>query len=73
MEVFMRECLRCKSIMVEDLNIMVSNGQYGIDIREKGIFKGSLGKIKCAVCPNCGYVETYIEDTKKIKELNQNK
>lgn len=60
--------------MVEDLRIMVSNGQYGIDVREKGIFKGSLGKIKCAVCPNCGYVESYIEDAKKIKKLvNKNK
>lgn len=48
---------------------MVSNGQYGIDVREKGIFKLSLGKIKCAVCPNCGYVESYIKDTKKIKGL----
>jgi len=65
----MRECLRCRTIMVEDLRLMVSNGQYGIDVREKGIFKGTLGKIKCAVCPNCGYVESYIEDTKKIKEL----
>lgn len=64
----MRECLRCKTTMVENLNVMVSSGEYGIDIREKGIFKGSLGKVKCAVCPNCGYVETYIEDTKKIKE-----
>lgn len=65
----MRECLRCRTIMVEDLRIMVSNGQYGIDVREKGIFKFSFGKIRCAVCPNCGYVESYIEDTKKIKEL----
>lgn len=65
----MRECLRCKTIMVDNLNVMVSNGGYGIDVREKGILKGTLGKIKCAVCPNCGYVETYIEDTKKIKEL----
>ncbi len=69
----MRECLRCRTIMVEDLRIMVSNGQYGIDIREKGIFKLPLGKTKCAVCPNCGYVESYIEDTKKIKELTQKK
>ena len=70
----MRECLRCRTIMVEDLRIMVSNGQYGVDVREKGIFKLSLGKIKCAVCPNCGYVKSYIEDTKKIKELiNKNK
>jgi len=69
----MRECLRCRTIMVDNLNIMVSNGQYGIDVREKGIFKWSLGKIRCAVCPNCGYVECYIKDTKKIKELNQKK
>lgn len=65
----MRECLRCKTTMVENLNVMVSSGEYGIDVREKGIFKSTLGKIKCAVCPSCGYVETYIEDTKKIKEL----
>lgn len=65
----MRECLRCRTIMVDNLNVMVSSGEYGIDVREKGIFKGSLGKIKCAVCPNCGYVENYVEDTKKIKEI----
>ena len=65
----MRECLRCKTTMVENLNVMVSSGEYGIDVREKGIFKGSLGKVKCAVCPTCGYVETYIEDTKKINEI----
>ena len=60
--------------MVEDLNIMVSSGEYGLDVREKGIFKGSIGKIKCAVCPNCGYVETYIDNIKKIKDLiNKNK
>ena len=69
----MRECLRCKTIMIENLNVMVSSGEAAIDVREKGIFKGSLGKIKCAVCPNCGYVESYIEDTKKVKELNQKK
>lgn len=69
----MRECLRCRTIMVENLRLIVSSGQYGIDVREKGIFKWPLGKIKCAVCPNCGYVETYIEDTKKIKEFNQKK
>ena len=70
----MRECLRCKTTMVENLNIMVSSGEYGTDVREKGIFKGTLGKIKCAVCPNCGYVESYIDDTIKIKEIaNKNK
>lgn len=65
----MRKCLRCETQMVENLEVMVSNGGYGIDVREKGLLKGSLGKIKCAVCPECGYTETYIENTDKIKKL----
>ena len=56
-----------------NFSIIFSKKFAGFDVREKGIFKWSLGKIRCAVCPNCGYVETYIEDTKKIKELNQKK
>lgn len=65
----MRKCIRCETAMVEDLNVMVSNGGYGIDVREKGMFKGSLGKIKCAICPECGYTETYIENPDAIKKL----
>ena len=64
----MRKCLRCQTEMVEDLNVMVTNGSYGVDVREKGMFKGSLGKVKCAVCPACGYLETYIEKTDDIRE-----
>lgn len=65
----MRKWLRCETEIVEDLAVMVSNGGYGIDIREKGMFKSSIKKIKCAVCPECGYIETYIENTDKIKKL----
>ena len=65
----MRKCLRCSVEMVEDLSVMVTNGSYGLDVREKGIFKGSLGKLKCAVCPECGYVETYLENTEGINKL----
>ena len=65
----MRKCVRCGIEMVEDLTVAVTNGAYGIDVREKGMLKGSLGKIKCAVCPECGYIETYIEDTEKVKAL----
>lgn len=67
----MRKCLRCEETMVENLEIFVTNGAYGIDVREKGIFKGSLGKIKCAVCPKCGYTENYIENTENIKNLKR--
>ena len=65
----MRKCLRCEAEMVENLNVMVTNGGYGVDVREKGVFKGSLGNIKCAVCPECGYTETYIENPENIKKL----
>lgn len=65
----MRNCLRCNTEMVEDLNVMVTNGGYGVDVREKGMFKGSLGRLKCAVCPECGYTETYIDDLQNIKKL----
>jgi len=65
----MRKCLRCKSDMIEGLEMMVSNGAYGLDVREKGLFKENLGKVKCAVCGSCGYVETYLEKTEKIKSL----
>ena len=52
----MRKCLRCNALMVENLYVMASNGEGGVDVREKGIFKNALAKIKCAVCPECGYV-----------------
>ena len=65
----MRKCLRCENEMVENLEVMVSNGGYGIDLREKGMFNNAIEKIKCAVCPECGYTENYIENTDKIKKL----
>ena len=67
----MRKCLRCQVEMIEDLVVMSSNG-YNMDVRQKGIFQGSLGKIKGAVCPECGYIETYLEDVEKIKKLLEN-
>lgn len=65
----MRKCLRCESMMIEDLEVMASYGGYGVVVKENGIFKKNLGKIICAVCPQCGYVETYIDNTYDIKKL----
>lgn len=64
----MRKCLRCNAEMAENLQLMASNGGYGIDVREKGFFKEALGRLKCAVCPACGYAETYLENTEKLKK-----
>ena len=32
-------------------------------------YKTSIEKLKCAVCPECGYTETYVENIEKIKKL----
>ncbi|MBR2869002.1 MAG: nucleic acid-binding protein [Clostridia bacterium] len=65
----MRKCLRCESTMIEDLEVKVSYGGYGVVVKENGIFKKTLGEIVCAVCPQCGYIETYIDNTYDIKKL----
>ena len=63
----MRNCIRCACEMVEDLHVAASGGGYEIDVREKGFFKGSLGRLRSAVCPACGYAETYLENSEKLK------
>ena len=68
----MRRCIRCDRAMIEDLVLSVTDG-YAVDVREKGIFKGSLGKVKCAACPECGYTEIYLDRLDKIKKLEEQK
>ncbi len=65
----MRKCLRCDVEMIENLDVKVEGACYGIKVTQQSIFKENLGKFKCAVCPECGYTEMYIEDTNKIKRL----
>ncbi|MBQ6848285.1 MAG: nucleic acid-binding protein [Clostridia bacterium] len=64
----MRKCLRCNSEMIENIEIR-TNEAIGISVGEKGIFKGSLGKLNASVCPECGYTETYLANTKKLEKL----
>ncbi len=69
----MKKCLRCNAIMLEDLDVKIEGAAYGIKITEQGLLKSNLGKVTCAVCPECGYIETYIKDTSKIKDLVKSK
>lgn len=62
----MRKCLRCSTKMIEELDIR-TNDALGLAVAEKGLFKTTLGKIVCAVCPECGYVEIYVENSGKIR------
>lgn len=64
----MRECIRCNEKMIENLKIG-SNGTRIIDPYQKEV----VGEIKCAVCPQCGYTEIYVEELAKIKKLVPNK
>lgn len=64
----MRKCLRCDSEMTENLDVKVEGEAVGLKVTEQGIFKDNLGKLCCAVCPECGYAELYLNDTSKIKK-----
>lgn len=63
-----RRCLRCNVEMVDGFDIKVEGAAYGIKITQQGLFKDNLGKVQCAICPECGYMETNIEDTDKVKK-----
>ncbi len=62
----MRNCIRCNVEMIEDLTLVTNDGM-GVAVTEKGLFKSALGKISTAVCPECGYVEIYMDSTDKVK------
>jgi len=65
----MRKCHRCDIEMVEGFNIKVENGGYGIKIcNSKGILAKKIEKPKAAICPKCGEISLYIENTEYISE-----
>lgn len=63
----MRKCIRCGSEMVSNLDINVDAQGYGIKITKSGVFGAAIQKPKVAVCPSCGEISFYIEDTSKIE------
>lgn len=68
----MRKCIRCGTAMVEDCELVIWGfGSEYIQIKydkKKRAFSGDLGTPKAAVCPNCGEVSIYVENTSKLKE-----
>ena len=63
----MRTCMRCGYEMKENYDIKVEGAAYGLKLTEKGLFKDNLGKVRAAICPECGHIELYLENTDKIK------
>lgn len=65
----MRECIRCKSEMVEHCDLKVQGAGYGVVLTSnEKIFSERLEKPKIAICPNCGEVSIYIDDVNKLKK-----
>ena len=64
----MRKCIRCDRDMLEDYDVKVEGGAYGLKVKNPGNFFGSLGKVRCAVCSECGYLEFYLADISKFPE-----
>ena len=71
----MRKCIRCDAEMLEGLDI--KEPMYGHMIRvtrpeTSGVMpKNNFGDIKAAVCPKCGYLETYLLHLDKIQQYNR--
>lgn len=63
----MRKCVHCGCEMAENYDVKAERGAYGLRITAPGLFKGSLGKVRAAVCPKCGYLEFYLENV-SVKE-----
>ena len=61
--------MRCNIETIENFDIKVEGTGYEIKITQQGLFKNNLGKVQCAICPECGYMETYIKDTNKVKKI----
>lgn len=65
----MRKCIRCGADMVEGCGINVKHGAYGIKITWSEKYRpfSGLAAPKVAVCPKCGEISLYLEDTEQLK------
>ena len=70
----MRKCIRCECEMRENYDVKVEGGAYGLKITKQGIFKANLGKVRVAVCPECGYLGRHFQseelDNSQFDKLN---
>lgn len=62
----MRTCLRCGTIMVEDLDIKVDMQGYGTKVTKKGVFGDTVKKLRVAACPRCGEISLFIDELEKL-------
>ena len=67
----MRTCIRCETAMIENMDIRDSLSRSELKVTRSGtqgtMPKNIFGNIKAAVCPKCGYIETYLSRLDKIQ------
>ena len=65
------QCPKCGSAEVySGANLPNKRGSYGVNtIPIKGLFAPSMATLDNYVCINCGYVESYIADPRKLEEI----
>ena len=73
----MRKCIRCDAEMVEGLEIRDPMHCDMLRVARPGttgtLPKDRFGNIKAAVCPQCGYVETYLSRLDKIQQYKKDR
>ena len=71
----MRKCIRCDTEMLEGLDIRETmNSSVLRVIRPKTtgtLRRNYFGDVKAAVCPKCGYLETYLSRMDKIQKYKE--
>lgn len=64
----MRKCIRCGTAMMENYAIKIEGAGYGIVMAtdDKKLFPKRIGKPKVAICPQCGEISIYMENTENL-------
>lgn len=67
----MRKCLRCGTAMMDNYAIRIDNLEHNIVMttNQKEVRPEKIGKLKTAVCPECGEISFYIDSQKNKVQL----
>ena len=69
----MRKCIRCGAEMTEECAVRQSDNACGLVVTESSrLFAKNIGKLRAAVCPECGEVSLYIE-TEELEKYKSRK
>lgn len=59
----MRICPHCQYEMRESFDIKIDSTGNGLKVTKEGTFGEVIGKPKVAVCPKCGEVSIYLDES----------